>query len=102
MSVMKRGKGRLTVILAFSALVLSQGGSFGGGGRAVNDCFRTCNDTRKACKSNCDADCEALHPNNDQAFNACRDVCREACDTGREDCELICEVLKDNPSPEAP
>ena len=100
--MMKKGKGRLTVVLAFSALVLSQGGSFGQGGRAVNDCFKTCNDTRKACKKTCKVDCDALIPGGGQAFNDCRDVCREACDTGREDCELICEVLKDNPSPEAP
>ena len=102
MSVMKRGKGRLTVILAFSALVLSQGGSFGQTGPNDADCFKTCNDTRKACKTACDVDCEALFPDDGGAFNDCRDACRPACDTGREDCELICENLKDNPSPEAP
>ncbi len=101
---MKRGNGRLLAIIAVSALVLSQAGSLwaGGTGRQFSSCIKTCNDTRKACNGNCSDNCAALFPGGGAPFNACKSECKDICDDASADCKLICQNIKDPPSPEEP
>lgn len=104
MLVIKRGNGRLLAIVAISAMVLSQSGGLWAGstGRQFSGCIKTCNDTRKACSGRCSDDCSELFPGGGAAFNACKAECKTTCNGESDDCKLICQNIKNPPSPEEP
>ena len=104
MSLRITGNRRLLAMLALAALVLSTAAALqaDSAGREFSRCVQTCNETRKACRSSCSDDCGELFPGGGPDFNECRDGCRDTCNTESDDCKLVCQNIKDQPSPEEP
>ena len=104
MSLRMRGNGRLLAVVALAALVLSTAGTLWADstGREFSRCIQSCNDARRACRDRCAEDCANLFPNSNPDENECRATCRDECVIESDDCKLVCENIKEPPSPEEP
>jgi hypothetical protein len=71
-------------------------------GRNFSRCVKSCNDTGKACGNRCDATCDELFPGRGQDFRDCKAECKTSCGVESDDCKLVCENIKNPPSPEEP
>ena len=70
-------------------------------GRDFSRCVRSCNATRKVCDDYCSIDCKALYstkPERDACIAACKAICLQESD----ECKMICQQIKNPPSPECP
>ncbi len=74
---------------------------------AVRDfhlCVQGCNDARALCNDQCQTDCLALFPGdeNQAAKDACVIACKDACLAQSNACKLECQELKDGGYPPEP
>jgi hypothetical protein len=98
----KRGLSLLVAALGMTALLLSQFGTIeAASGRDFPRCNKSCNETSKLCKSQCDVDCAALFPPGVEQ-DACIADCNGVCVSNAKECKGICHNIKDNPSPTEP
>jgi hypothetical protein len=71
-------------------------------GRDYGRCNKACNDSRKACEQRCTSTCSELFPGGGASFDACKAECVAGCRAERDDCKLVCDNIKNPPSPEEP
>jgi len=98
----KRGLSLLVAGMGLTALLLSQMGTIqADAGRDFPRCIQSCNESRTACKAQCDVDCAALYPPGAEQ-DACNSDCDGTCIGNSQECKSICKNIKDPPSPEEP
>ena len=95
-----RGKGRILAALAIVALVAGQVGNLQAQ-RVFADCILTCTGVKQTCKSACKPDCNAIFPPGPER-GECKTQCSLDCETEDADCKLVCQEIKNPPSPEEP
>lgn len=94
----KRGLSLLVAGVGLTLLVLSQFGTIqADAGRDFPRCVQSCNETRTACKAQCDVDCAQMP---DPA--ACVDSCNAVCIDNSQECKSVCQNIKNPPSPDEP
>ena len=98
----KRGLSLLVAGMGLTLLVLSQFGTIqADAGRDFPRCVQSCNETRNACKSQCDADCGVLYPPGTEQ-DACISDCNAVCIDNSQECKSVCQTIKNPPSPDEP
>lgn len=96
---------RLLAISVVGVLVILQPASLVAGGvpgREFSRCIQSCNDVRGVCGDICDEDCWALYPNDRPARDACKAACKDICAIESGECKIVCQAIKEEPSPEEP
>jgi hypothetical protein len=71
-------------------------------GRDFPRCVQSCNETRTACKSQCDLDCAALWPDGSEELTTCVSDCNSGCIDRSQECKATCQNIKDPPSEDEP
>ena len=99
-------KKRIAVSMAAGlGLVLLALGQFGttqaDSGRDFPRCVQSCNETRTACKAQCDTDCGLLHAPGVE-LDACVSECNQVCIDNSQECKSVCQNIKNPPSPDEP
>jgi mRNA-degrading endonuclease toxin of MazEF toxin-antitoxin module len=88
------------VVLLLAVAGLTTAGS---AGRDYSRCIKTCNSAHQACNTACNTDCKALCDNISSCVTPCVDNCKtNTCDAQMDECKLICQAIKNNPSPTNP
>lgn len=92
-----------TILVALATTVLIHGNLTsiaGSTGREFGRCTQICNAVGDACRDRCadPADPDACDSNDP----ACIADCSVFCVKENQDCELVCDVIKEPPSPEEP
>jgi hypothetical protein len=97
-----REKARLAgVVLLFLAVAgLATASSTG---RDYSRCIKSCNAANQECNAQCNTDCKALCGSDSSCVNACVANCKATtCQVQAAECKLICQSIKNNPSPTQP
>ena len=98
----KRGLSLLVAGVGLTLLVLTQFGTIrADAGRDFPRCVQSCNETRTACKAQCDVDCGILFPPGTEQ-DACVSDCSSTCISNSQECKSVCQNIKNPPSPEEP
>jgi hypothetical protein len=102
---MASNKVRLGATAAGIALALLALGQFGTiqaeAGRDFPKCVQSCNETRTACKAQCEVDCAALFPPGAEQ-DTCNSECNAICISNSQECKSICQNIKNPPSEQEP
>ena len=95
-----------TGLVAGLGLVFLALGQFGttqaDAGRDFPRCVQSCNETRTACKSQCDLDCDALYPDGGEGQMTCNSECDAGCIANSQECKSTCQNIKNPPSDQEP
>lgn len=98
---MERQKRILLALVAGAGLTLMALGQFGttqaDAGRDFPRCVQSCNETRTACKTQCDVDC-AITPDP----SSCTAECDAMCIENSQECKSTCQNIKNPPSETEP
>jgi hypothetical protein len=88
--------------VGLTVLLLSQFGTIQAeAGRDFPRCVQSCNETRTACKAQCEVDCAALFPPGVEQ-DACNFDCDANCIDNSQECKAICQNIKNPPTFEEP
>jgi len=71
-------------------------------GRDFTTCVKSCNAIRKTCDSLCKPNCWDLFPDDKTQRDACIAACKAICLQESDECKLVCQEIKNPPSPEVP
>ncbi|MFQ5671165.1 MAG: hypothetical protein ACE5HD_11710 [Acidobacteriota bacterium] len=88
--------------LALALLIQGDSGIASEAGRNFSRCVQSCNDTNLTCGNACDATCTDLFPDRGASFTQCKSDCKDKCNADKIECKLVCQNIKNNPSPEEP
>ena len=98
----RRGLSLVVAGVGLTALLLSQVGTIqADAGRDFPRCVQSCNETRTACKLQCDGDCDLMFPPGAEQ-KACNFDCDASCTDNSQECKVICQNIKNPPSDEEP
>ena len=93
----------LVVAMGLVVLALAQFGTTqADAGRDFPRCVQSCNETRTACKTQCDLDCAVLFTEGSEEWSACLSDCNATCISNSQECKATCQNIKDPPSEEEP
>ena len=93
----------LAVGLGLVFLALAQFGTTqADAGRDFPRCVQSCNETRTACKSQCDIDCTVLWPDGGEDLTTCLSDCNSGCIERSQECKSTCQNIKNPPSEDEP
>jgi len=71
-------------------------------GRDYSTCIKSCNSANQACNAQCNTDCKELCNNVSSCVTPCVANCKATCSAELAECKLICQSIKNNPSPTSP
>ncbi|MBI3447662.1 MAG: hypothetical protein HY049_01885 [Acidobacteria bacterium] len=71
-------------------------------GRDYSTCIKTCNAANQICNAQCNTDCKDLCANVTSCVTPCVTNCKATCAAGLTECKLVCQSIKNNPSPTSP
>jgi hypothetical protein len=98
----RRGLSLLVAGVGLTVLLLSQVGTIqADAGRDFPRCVQSCNETRTACRIQCNGDCDLMFPLGPER-DACSDACADTCSENSKECKGICQNIKNPPSDEEP
>jgi len=90
----------LAVLVMFVAVA---GVALGANGREFSRCVRQCNSEKSQCNSACLTDCKALCNNVTSCVTPCVSNCKNTtCLPADDACKLMCQSVKNPPSPTEP
>ena len=102
MARIEMGLGGVAAGIALAVLALGQFGTIqANAGRDFSRCVQSCNETRTACRTQCNVDCDALFPSGPERKD-CDDACAETCTDNSKECKVICQNIKNPPSEPEP
>jgi len=72
-------------------------------GRDYSRCIKSCNAANQTCNAQCNSDCKTLCDNVTSCVTPCITNCKTTtCSVQLTECKLICQAIKNNPSPTQP
>jgi hypothetical protein len=90
--------GSVLLFLAMAGLVTASSA-----GRDYSRCIKSCNAASQECNTQCNTDCKALCGGDSGCVTACVSNCKTTtCQVQASECKLICQSIKNNPSPTQP
>ena len=90
-------------VIVFFVVVAGMAVATASGGRVYSSCIHTCNAAKSACNVACSADCKALCNNVTSCSDPCILNCKATtCLPTLDECKLMCQSIKNPPSPTEP